>query len=152
MAAPNNRQMNACKDGKHRHLRPQITGYTSKLRKKELRDTLQRHGNNFGPLRGCTPPAARPLSKAQQYRKEHADLRALEAGSRRGARRTQKYDINEVRAGTGGAPGLWRLHEPTPISTPWRGTPGSCAEKDRKRRSGSMVRARAGTKRPLSAP
>ena len=48
MAAPNNRQMNALpKDGKHRHLRPQITGYTSKLRKKELRGYAQRHGNNF---------------------------------------------------------------------------------------------------------
>ena len=65
MAAPNNRQMNALpKDGKHRHLRPQITGYTSKLRKKELGDTLSGTETILDRLRGYnTPPAARLLSK-----------------------------------------------------------------------------------------
>jgi hypothetical protein len=161
MAAPNNRQMNALpKDGKHRHLRPQITGYTSKLRKKELGDTLSGTETILDRLRGYnTPPAARPLSKAQQYRKEHEDLHvSLEAMEL--ARWRAKYAKNTTLTRYGReraelhVPHRRPCYEPTPIYDGLaRDARILAREKERKPPEWlAMVRAEGRKqKRPLSA-
>ena len=162
MAAPNSRQMASAlpKDGKHRHLRPQITGYTSKLRKKELGDTLSGTETILDRLRGYnTPPAARPLSKAQQYRKEHEDLHvSLEAMEL--ARWRAKYAKNTTLTRYGRERAELRVphrrpcFEPTPIYDDLaRDARILAREKDRKPPEWlAMVRAEGRKqKRPLSA-
>ena len=77
MAAPNNRQMNALpKDGKHRHLRPQITGYTSKLGKVGDTSAAQKQ---FGPVWGHNAAGRATAIQAQQYRKDTQIYVSLEA-------------------------------------------------------------------------
>jgi hypothetical protein len=161
MAAPSSRQMSALpRDGKHRHLRPQITGYTSKLRKNELGDTLSGTETILDRLRGYnTPPAARPLSKAQQYRKEHEDLHvSLEAMEL--ARWRAKYAKNTTLTRYGRERAELRVphrrpcFEPTPIYDDLaRDARILAREKDRKPPEWlAMVRAEGRKqKRPLSA-